>query len=124
MFAIKACDNNGTTVGHLPREISGVTKYILDRGATVTAELTSTDYRRSPLIQGELEIACNVMVNMPSATMKYGQIINKYAELVNELYSDPIEEVLIGSFLDSNDELLSSLPVVHKRKLPRMEAKK
>ena len=43
----------------------------------------------------------------------------QYAELVNELYSDPIEEVLIGSFLDSNDELLSSLPLLHKRKLPR-----
>ena len=55
---------------------------------------------------------------MPSATIKYGQIIDKYAELVKELYSDPIEEVLIGSFLDSNDELLPSLPVVHKRKLP------
>ena len=50
MFAIKACGNNGTTVGHLPREISRVTKYILDRGATVkqnSPAQTTVDHRLS-----------------------------------------------------------------------------
>ena len=35
-------------------EISRVTKFFIDRGATVTAELTSGYYRRSPLIQGKI----------------------------------------------------------------------
>ena len=47
-------------VGHLPMEISRVTKFFIDRGATVTAELTREYYRRSPLIQGGLEIPCKM----------------------------------------------------------------
>ena len=50
---------NETPVGHLPMEISRTTKFLIDRGATVTAELTSDHYRRSPLIQGGIEIPCS-----------------------------------------------------------------
>ena len=41
-------------------EISRTTKFLTDRGATVTAELTSDHYMRSPLIQGGVEIPCKV----------------------------------------------------------------
>ena len=63
MFAIKVCDDV-KIVGHLPMEISRPTKYLLDRGAVFTVELTSTNYRRSPLIQGSLEIPAKVTVNL------------------------------------------------------------
>ena len=63
MFAIKTCKSNGQIVGHLPREISRVTKFLLDRGAVVQATLFTTHYRRSPLVQGGLKIACKVSVN-------------------------------------------------------------
>ena len=52
MFAIKTCKSNGQIVGHLPKEISRVTKFLLDRGAVVQATLSTTHYRRSPLVQG------------------------------------------------------------------------
>ena len=53
--------NESKIVGHLPREISRATKFLLDRGANVTARLSSTHYRRSPLFQqGGLEIPCTV----------------------------------------------------------------
>ena len=46
MFAIKTCltDKNGKEqiVEHLPLELSRFIKYLLDRGAVVTAKLTST----------------------------------------------------------------------------------
>ena len=45
MFAIKTCDQRGTMVGHLPREVSGLTKFIIDRGATVSVMLTGTHNR-------------------------------------------------------------------------------
>lgn len=62
-FAIKTEENkNGKIVGHLPREISRITKFILDLGAKVTAVLTTTNYRRSPLVQGGLEIACELQL--------------------------------------------------------------
>ena len=55
MFAIKTCRlEGGQIVGHLPRKISWPTKFLLDRRAKVTAQLTGTHYRRSPLLQGGL----------------------------------------------------------------------
>ena len=65
MFAIKMYKSIGQIVGHLPREISRVTKFLLDRGAVVQATLSTTHYKRSPLVQGGLEIACKVSVEMP-----------------------------------------------------------
>ena len=56
VFAIKTCKLDGTVVGHLPREISRATKFLLDRGAQISATLTSRDYRRSLLVQGGLEM--------------------------------------------------------------------
>ena len=49
-FAVKTCDESGRMVGHLPRELSRITKFIIDCGAKVTAQLLGTHYRRSPLI--------------------------------------------------------------------------
>lgn len=45
-FAIKTVTENGDIVGHLPKEISRVTKYLLDRGITMSCKLTSDHYRR------------------------------------------------------------------------------
>ena len=62
-FAIKVCEKDkNEIVGHLPMEISRVTKFLLDRGANVSAKLTSTHYRRSFLVQGGIEIPCVVSV--------------------------------------------------------------
>ena len=58
-FSIKRVKENGEMVGHLPREISRVTKFYLDRGATMYCELLSDHSRRSPLVQGGFEIAFN-----------------------------------------------------------------
>ena len=98
MFAIKKCKSNGQIVGHLPREISRVTKFLLDRGAVVQATLSTTHYRRSPLVQGGLEIACKVSVKMPG-TIKNHLLMDRYFELVRSLYTEPKNEVFLGSFL-------------------------
>ena len=45
-------------------EISRVTKFLLDRGANASSKLTSTHYRRSPLVLGGIEIPCVVIVSM------------------------------------------------------------
>ena len=65
-FAIKVCEKGkNEIVGHLPMKISRVTKFLLDRGANVSAKFTSTHYRRSPLVQGGIEIPCVVTVFIP-----------------------------------------------------------
>ena len=102
-FAIKTVTSNGATVGHLPKEISRVTKFFLDRGAFMQVELTSKHYRRSPLVQGGMEIPCLVTVKTP-ATLKNTQLAEKYFELVKERYTEPKNEEILGSFVNEIDE--------------------
>ena len=63
-FAIKMFNTRGNIVGHLPMEISLITKFLLDRDARIKATLRSTHYRRSPLVLGGLEIPWTVKVSM------------------------------------------------------------
>ena len=54
MFATRTCRKDcEKTVGHLPREISCPTKYLIDREAKITAKLSSVNYRKSRLFQGD-----------------------------------------------------------------------
>ena len=64
MFVIKTSLEDGRAVGHLPREISRICKFLLDHAASTTTELTSTNYRRSPLVKGGLEIPCKINLKM------------------------------------------------------------
>ena len=50
-------------VGHLPHEVSRITKFIIDCGATVSFMRTVT-HRRSPLVKSGLEIPYKVSVSM------------------------------------------------------------
>ena len=66
-FAIKTCESaSGKIVRYLPMEISRPTKFLLKRRAVIKATLSSTNYRKSPLVQGGLEILCRVSVSMPA----------------------------------------------------------
>ena len=58
VFAIKTVKSDKVITGHLPHEISRVTKFWLERGAIAYAELTST-HRRSRIMQDGLEIPLN-----------------------------------------------------------------
>ena len=99
--AIKTCGKpTGRTVGHLPMEISQSIKYFLQRGAIVEAKLSSTDYRQSPLVQGGLEILCNVIIKMPSTL----RIIEKFKVMLEVLYVEPDGSVVVGSFLHHTED--------------------
>ena len=98
VFAIKTCKPDGTVVGHLPREISRAIKFLLDRVVHISAILTSTDYRRSPLVQGGLEGACKVIVKL-RATVRNHLLMDRYVEIVNVKYIEAKHEVILGPFL-------------------------
>ena len=98
VFAIKTCKPDAAVVGHLSREISRATKFLLDRGAQISAILTSTDYRRSPLVQGGLEIACKVIVKL-HGTVQNNLLMDRYVEIVEVNYIEPKHEVILGSFI-------------------------
>ena len=58
----------------------------------------SADYRRSPLVQGGLEIAWKVIVKLPG-TLRNHLLKNRYVEIVKVNYIEPKHEVIHGSFL-------------------------
>ena len=90
-------------VGHLPMEISRITKFLLHRGARIKATLRSIHYRRPPFVQGGLEIPCTVKVSiMPTQSSK--KLVDRYRELVESFYFEPPDSEIIGSFLQSDEE--------------------
>ena len=80
-FTEKVCERN--FVKHLPRGISGVTKFIIKPGSTLGVELTSDHYRWSPLVQAGLEIKWKVTVKVPNAIPR--KVTECYCALVEEL---------------------------------------
>ena len=79
-FAIKmSIKENGKEkiVGHIPREISRPTKFLITRGAVMHAEISSDMYRKSPLVQGGLELSCTVYVAMPPTVLNEN-LISRY----------------------------------------------
>ena len=86
VFSIKVCklNNAQSVVGHLPMQISRITKFILQKGATEQATVTRKHYRRSCLIQNGLEGPCIVTVTMPGSIMKH-LLIARYEKLLGEL---------------------------------------
>lgn len=88
-YAIKVCEiGNSTPIGHLPKEILRITKYLLARGAIATVILTSDHYRRSPLVQGGLEIPCKVSVTI-TGTVSNLLVLERYRQLVESRYTEP-----------------------------------
>ena len=99
IFAIKTCSHGSLhLVGNLPREISRLTKFILDSGAEVEAKLTSNQYCYSPITQGRLEVSCTVNIKMP-ATILNRNLLKRYKEVVSHLYAEPEESTMMGSFI-------------------------
>ena len=119
-FTIKVCEKDkNEIVGHLPMEISRVTKFLLDRGANVSAKLTSTHYRRSPLVQGGIEIPCVVTVSMPGTVINQ-LLMERYKQLVETLYTEPKEEEILGTFLqleNTGEQDLAPVAPKQKKKL-------
>ena len=89
-------------VGHLPREVSRATKFFIDRGGRLSVTLTNEHYRRSPLVQGGMEIGCKVTTSIPGTCINI-LILKKYQDIIEENYTEPKEEAILGSYLVPND---------------------
>ena len=96
---LKTVNESGEILGHLPKEISRVTKYFLNRGASMYCRLSSEHYRRSPLVQGRLEIECEVVINS-RATMLQSRLTAPYLDLVKDLYTEPAEGRVVGNLFN------------------------
>ena len=81
-----------SVVGHLPREISRFTYYIIIHGGRVSCQVMDVHHRRSPLVQGGLEIPIRVTVTMDLGESNV-QVMKKYEDLVNEHYKEPVNRM-------------------------------
>ena len=105
VFSIKVCKSNNAqgVIGHLPMEISRITKFILQRGARVQTTVTGRHYRCSPLIQCGLEVACLGTVTM-SGNIRNHLLLARYEKLLGGLYLEPKDEKIMGTFLSVTRE--------------------
>ena len=112
MFAIKMClMGDWTTAAYLPRDISWSTKYLTERGA----KLSSTDCRNSPLFQGGLKIRCVATMTL-LASIKGHMLIQRCREIVEELYCEPKEEIIMGFFSGKKKLLMSTSAYRNQKK--------
>ena len=89
---------------------------MLDRGVNVSAELPSTHYRRSPLVQVGIEIPCVVTVSM-SGTVINQLLMERYKQFVETLGTKSKEEEILETFLQLENTGEQDLtPVAPKQK--------
>ena len=86
-----------SVVGHLPREISRFTYFILVHGGIVLCKVIDINHRRSPLVQRGLEIPVEVTVEM-EVTDNNVLAVKKYEALIQERYKEPVEGRLKEGF--------------------------
>ena len=100
--------------------MSRVTKVFMDRGVIVRAQLTSKHYRRSPIVQGGMEIFCGVAVKIPGTCVNI-LLMEQNKQLVQQLYIEPKNEEILGSFLRANETIdgVEAHPVSKKAKVKK-----
>ena len=94
-----------STVGHLPKEISRITRYITSYGAIVTVKVVDRHHRRSLLVQGGLEIPIAVSVAMKYSEQNEAAML-KHDQLLNKHYKKPDQ---YGKFERVNKKILKEL---------------
>ena len=104
--------------------MSRVTKVFMDRGVIVRAQLTSKHYRRSPIVQGGMEIFCGVAVKIPGTCVNI-LLMEQNKQLVQQLYIEPKNEEILGSFLQANETIdgVKAHPVSKKAKVKKKKNK-
>ena len=79
-------------------EISRITKFIVDRSAKCTLKIRRMHYGRSPLVQGGLEIPCEVTITMIRSVVNH-LLLTRCESLLKELYIEPKDEEIVSTFL-------------------------
>ena len=87
-------------VGHIPKEISRYTRYIVEHGASVDAFVPATHHHPSPLIQG-LEIPIKLVVKLTDNEVNSAKL-QKYRKFVDENYREHVD----GKFADDTERIL------------------
>ena len=88
-------------VGHIPKEISRYTRYIVEHGASLDAFVLAAHHRLSPLVQRGLEIPIKLVVKLTDNEVNSAKL-QKYRKFVDENYREPVD----GKFADDTERIL------------------
>ena len=88
-----------------PDQISRATRFFLLRGRVVCAKVIDKNHRRSPLVQGGLEIPVQVIAEM-DLTERNKAILEKYKQIIVSNYKEPGMD---GNFDNCTKEVLKEL---------------
>ena len=82
IFSMKVCKpDSDEIVGQLPMEISRITKFMVDWSANCTLKIRGIHYRRSPLVQGGLEVPREVTITMIGSVINH-LLLTRYESLL------------------------------------------
>ena len=97
-----------SVVGHIPREISRFCHFFVLRGGELRGKVRDTNFRRSPLPQGGLEIPITLLVFKRGTTNEQYQMMRNF--IINH-YADPenIEAATTESEEGTDDEAMDQL---------------
>ena len=84
-------------------------------------KLTSRHYRRSPLVQVGIEIKCEVVINS-RATVLQSRLAARYLKLIQNLYTEPVEERVMGELVFNF--VMTLPPMVNMPVLPTLKKRK
>ena len=76
----------------------------MDRGAIVSAQLTSEYYKQSPTVQRGMEIPYKSTVKISGTYINLSSM-KKYKQLKKQLYIEPKNDEILVSFLKSNENI-------------------
>ena len=71
IFSIKVCKSVSKIIGHPLMEVSWITKFIIHRDAIVTVKVTRENYRWRSLVQGCLEVLCEISVRTSGSIYRF-----------------------------------------------------
>ena len=94
-----------STVGHLRKEISRLTRFIMLQGAVVIVKILDTHHCRSPLVQGGLEMPIQVILVKVQYSPQNKDALLKYDLFIEQHYKEPVH----GKFEDIIDTTLKDL---------------
>ena len=93
-------------------------KFLIVRGAEVCVMTAGTHYRGLPLVVQGLEIPCNLTATLPGYSTRDHMLLQKYLEIGSDLYVEPTNEEIIGSFqTNSTKQILNSQDLLKQEDL-------
>ena len=121
-FAIKFCEaGKEEKIGHIPMEISRVTKYFMDRGCNCYSSVNGGSLPKITFSTRRLEIPCKITVTI-SGTVSNLLCKKKYKNIVTGRYIEPKNEEIMGSFIQAINDAPLPVPAFTKKK--KVEKKK